>query len=166
MLKDLSLVPLLMAKLELKSPRIENRKVLHDYFVESKLECGIQLLGSEVKSLRMGTAQIGEAFVEIQGRDLMLINAHIEPYKQSAIVYNHAPRRPRRLLAHRREISRIKDETDRSGMTIVPLAIYFKDGRAKVEIAIVRGKKSFDKRATIKKKEAERELRRVMTKRQ
>lgn len=155
-----------MAKLELKSPRIENRKALHDFFIESKLECGIQLLGSEVKSLRMGTAQIGEAFVEIQGCDLMLINAHIEPYKQSAIVYNHAPRRPRRLLAHRREISRIKDETDQSGMTIVPLAIYFKDGRAKVEIGIARGKKSFDKRETIKKKEAERELRRAMTKRQ
>lgn len=155
-----------MAKLELKSPRIENRKALHDFFIESKLECGIQLLGSEVKSLRLGTAQIGEAFVEIQGRDLMLINAHIEPYKQSAIVYNHAPRRPRRLLAHRREITRIKEETDRSGMTIVPLAIYFKDGRAKVEIGIARGKKSFDKRETIKKKEVERELRRVMTKRQ
>lgn len=155
-----------MAKLELKSPRIENRKAYHDFFVESKLECGIQLLGSEVKSLRLGTAQIGEAFVEIQGRDLMLINSHIEPYKQSAIVYNHAPRRPRRLLAHRREIARIKEETDRSGMTIVPLAIYFKDGRAKVEIGIVRGKKSFDKRDTIKKKEVDRELRRAMTKRQ
>lgn len=155
-----------MAKLELKSPRIENRKAHHDYFIESKLECGIQLLGSEVKSLRMGTAQIGEAFVEIQGRDLMLINAHIEPYKLSAIVYNHAPRRPRKLLAHRREITRIKDETDRSSMTIVPLAIYFKDGRAKVEIGIARGKKSFDKRDTIKAKDMDREMRRAMTKRQ
>lgn len=156
-----------MAKLELHSPRIENRRALHDYFVESKLECGIELLGSEVKSLRMGLAQIGEAFVEVVGgRQLFLQNAHIEAYKQSSIVYNHAPRRPRRLLAHRREIKRIQEETDRGGMTIVPLAVYFKDGRAKVEIAVVRGKKAHDKRNTIREKETARELRRVMTKRQ
>lgn len=155
-----------MAKLELKSPRIENRKALYDYTVESKLECGIELLGSEVKSLRMGLAQIGEAFVEIRGRDVWLQNAYIEAYKQSASVYNHAPRRPRRLLAHRREITKLKEETDGNGMTIVPLAVYFKDGRAKVEIAVVKGKKTHDKRATIKKKESDRELRRVMTKRQ
>jgi SsrA-binding protein len=155
-----------MAKLELKSPRIENRKAFHDYFIESKLECGIALLGSEVKSLRMGLAQIAEAFVEIRGRDLWLQNAHIEPYTQSAIVYNHAARRPRKLLAHRREIVKIQNEIEGTSMTIVPVAIYFKDGRAKVEIGVAKGKKSFDKRATIKKKEADRELRRVMTKRQ
>lgn len=155
-----------MAKLELKSPRIENRKALHDYFVESKLECGIALVGSEVKSLRMGLAQIGEAFVEVRGRDLWLQNAYIEAYRQSAIVYNHPPRRPRKLLAHRREITRIKEEMDRGGMTIVPLSVYFKEGRAKVEIAVVRGKKAHDKRDTIRKKESDRELRRMMTKRQ
>jgi SsrA-binding protein len=155
-----------MAKLELKSPRIENRKAFHDYFIESKLECGIALLGSEVKSLRMGLAQIADAFVEIRGRDLWLQNAHIEPYTQSAIVYNHAARRPRKLLAHRREIVKIRDEIEGTSMTIVPIAMYFKDGRAKVEIGVAKGKKSFDKRATIKKKEADRELRRVMTKRQ
>ena len=155
-----------MAKLELKSPRIDNRKALHDYAIESKLECGIELLGSEVKSLRMGLAQIGEAYVEIRGRDLWLQDAHIEAYKQSASVYNHAPRRPRRLLAHRREITRLKEETDHSGMTIIPLAIYFKEGRAKVEIAVGRGKREHDKRAAIRKKESDRELRRVMTKRQ
>jgi SsrA-binding protein len=154
-----------MAKLQLKSPRIENRKALHDYFIEDKLECGIELLGSEVKSLRLGLAQIAEAFCDIQGRNLYLQNAHIEPYAQSAIVYNHAPKRPRRLLAHRREIVKLQDQTEGTGMTIVPLAIYFKDGRAKVEIGIARGKKAFDKRATIRKKEADRELRRVMTKR-
>jgi SsrA-binding protein len=148
-----------MAKLELKSPRIENRKAFHDYFIESKLECGIALLGSEVKSLRMGLAQIAEAFVEIRGRDLWLQNAHIEPYTQSAIVYNHAARRPRKLLAHRREIVKIRDEIEGTSMTIVPIALYFKDGRAKVEIGVAKGKKSFDKRATIKKKEADRELR-------
>lgn len=155
-----------MAKLELKSPRIENRKAYHDYFIESKLECGIALLGSEVKSLRMGLAQIAEAFVEVRGRDLWLQNAHIEPYTQSAMVYNHAPRRPRKLLAHRREIVKIRDEIEGTSMTIVPIAMYFVDGRAKVEIGVAKGKKSFDKRATIKKKEADRELRRVMTKRQ
>ena len=155
-----------MAKLELKSPRIENRKAFHDYFIESKLECGIALLGSEVKSLRMGLAQISEAFVEIKGRDLFLQNAHIDPYTQSAIVYNHPARRPRRLLAHRREIVKLQEATEGTSMTIVPLAIYFKEGRAKVEIGVARGKKAFDKRATIKKKESDRELRRAMTKRQ
>ena len=154
-----------MAKLELKSPRIENRKAFHDYFIESKLECGIALMGSEVKSLRMGLAQIAEAFVEIKGRDLWLQNSHIDPYTQSAMVYNHAARRPRKLLAHRREIVKLAAEVEGTSMTIVPIAIYFKDGRAKVEIGVARGKKSFDKRATIKKKEADRELRRVMTKR-
>ena len=155
-----------MAKLELKSPRIENRKAYHDYFVESKLECGIELLGTEVKSLRMGLAQITEGFVEIKGRHLMLQNCNIDPYKLAASVYNHDPKRPRKLLAHRREIVKLQSETDQSGMTIVPLAIYFKDGRAKVEIGVVRGKKAFDKRATIKKKEADRELRRAtMTRR-
>lgn len=155
-----------MAKLELKSPRIENRKAYHDYFIESKLECGIALVGSEVKSLRLGLAQIGEAFVEVRGRDLWLQNAHIDPYTHGSLVYNHAAMRPRQLLAHRREIVKLQNEIEGTSMTIVPLAIYFKDGRAKVEIGVARGKKAFDKRATIKKKESDRELRRMMTKRQ
>jgi SsrA-binding protein len=147
------------------SPRIENRKVFHDYFVDDRLECGIVLLGSEVKSLRNGTAQIAEGFAVVDHGQLVLHNCHIEPYKQSAIVYNHQPRRPRRLLAHRREIKRLVEALSKGGSTLVPLSIYFKDGRAKVELGLVRGKKSHDKRDTIRQKESDRELRRAMTRR-
>ena len=154
-----------MTKPDFKSPRIENRKVFHDYFIEDKIECGIALVGSEVKSLRMGLAQLAEAYGDIQSGELWLLNAYIDPYKQSAIVYNHEPRRPRRLLIHRREIRRLAEQVDRSGMTLVPLAIYFKEGRAKVEMGVARGKKSHDKRASIRQKEADRELRRATMKR-
>jgi len=145
--------------------RIENRRAMHDYFIESKIECGIALVGSEVKSLRMGLAQLGESFAEIRNGQMTLLNAHIDPYKQAAIVYNHAPRRPRMLLAHRREIKRLADELSDKGTTLIPLAIYFKDGRAKVEIGVARGKKEHDKRATIRENEQKRDLRRIMTRR-
>jgi SsrA-binding protein len=154
-----------MTKPDFKSPRIENRKVFHDYFIEDKLECGIALVGSEVKSLRMGLAQLAEAYGDIQNGELWLLNAYIDPYKQSAIVYNHEPRRPRRLLVHRREIRRLAEQVDRSGMTLVPVAIYFKEGRVKVELGVARGKKAHDKRASIRKKEADRDLRRATMKR-
>jgi SsrA-binding protein len=154
-----------MTKPDFKSPRIENRKVFHDYFIEDKIECGIALVGSEVKSLRMGLAQLAEAYGDIQNGELWLLNAYIDPYKQSAIVYNHEPRRPRRLLVHRREIRRLAEQVDRSGMTLVPVAMYFKDGRVKVELGVARGKKSHDKRASIRQKEADRDLRRATMKR-
>jgi SsrA-binding protein len=152
-----------MAKAKFDNPRIENRRAYHDYHIESKLECGVQLLGSEVKSLRMGNAQLAEAFAIVEHGQLTLHNLHIEPYKLAAIVYNHEPRRPRRLLAHKREIKRLAEESGKTGMTLVPLAIYFKQGRAKVEIGLGRGKKQHDKRASIREREADRELRRVMT---
>jgi SsrA-binding protein len=155
-----------MAKLQLKSPRIENRRAYHDYFIEEKLECGLALLGSEVKSLRMGTAQISESFAEIRGGQLYLQNAYIEPYKLSAIVYNHDPKRPRVLLAKKREIKHLADLTARSGYTLVPLAVYFKNGFAKCEIGVGKGKKAHDKRDTIKKKEIDREIRKATTRRQ
>jgi len=158
-----------MAKLadKLKSARIENRRALHDYFIDARLECGIVLLGSEVKSLRMGTAQIGDAFVAVEGGSLVLHKAYIEPYKLASLTYNHEPRRPRRLLAHKREIKRMAEQMEKGGaMTLVPLAIYFKEGRAKVEVGLARGKKAHDKRAAIKLKESDRELRRAMTRRQ
>lgn len=154
-----------MTKPDFKSPRIENRKVFHDYSIEDKLECGIALVGSEVKSLRLGLAQLAEAYADIQSGELWLLNAYIDPYKQSAIVYNHEPRRPRRLLVHRREIRRLAEQVDRSGMTLVPIAIYFKEGRVKVDLGVARGKKAHDKRASIRQKEADRELRRATMKR-
>lgn len=142
------------------SPRISNRRALHDYFISAKLECGIVLVGSEVKSLRAGKAQLQDSWASIEGGQLVLHGAHIDPYEKAAIVYNHEPKRDRKLLAHRREIKRLAGETAEKGTTLIPLAIYFKDGRAKVELGVARGKQQYDKRETIKRKEMDRQLRR------
>src|SRR5262245_20146963 len=135
------------------APRITNRRALHDYFITHKIECGMMLVGSEVKSLRSGHAQLNEAFARIENNELILHNCHIDPYAKASIVYNHDPRRDRKLLVHRRELKKLEQETDVKGTTLIPLAIYFKDGRAKLELGVARGKQQFDKRATIKKKE-------------
>ena len=145
------------------APRIANRRALHEYFIEAKLECGIALMGSEVKSLREGKGQLQEAYARIEHGEMYLYQAHIDPYAKAAIVYNHEPTRPRKLLAHRREIAKLEKETAVKGTTLIPLAIYFKDGRAKVEIGVARGKQHHDKRDAIRKKEQDRELRRVMS---
>jgi SsrA-binding protein len=142
------------------TPRITNRRATHDYFITHKIECGIVLLGTEVKSLREGKAQLHESFARIEGGRLMLLNAQIDPYTKSAIVYNHAPRRERQLLIHKRELKKLAGELDVKGTTLIPLAIYFKEGRAKLELGVAKGKQQYDKRATIKKKEQDRELRR------
>ena len=118
------------------------------------------LLGTEVKSLREGKAQLHEAYARIEGGRLILRNSHIDPYAKSAIVYNHDPRRDRQLLIHKRELKKIAAESEVKGTTLIPLAIYFKEGRAKLELGVAKGKQQFDKRATIKKKEQDRELRR------
>ncbi len=149
-----------------EGPRISNRRALHDYFIESKLECGIVLVGSEVKSLRAGHAQLQDAFAHITHGQLYLAGAHIEPYSKAAIVYNHEPRRERKLLVHKREIKKLQQELDIRGTTLIPLAMYFKDGRVKVEIGVARGKQKHDKRETIKQKEIDREIRRAMSVRQ
>ena len=142
-------------------PRIANRKALHDYFISAKLECGIVLVGSEVKSLRAGRAQLQDAWVAVENGQLILHGAHIDPYEKAASVYNHEPRRDRKLLAHRREIKRLANETAEKATTLIPLAIYFKEGRAKIEIGVAKGKQQHDKRDTIKRKEMDRELRRT-----
>ena len=147
------------------SPRIVNRRALHDYFIEAKLECGIVLVGSEVKSLRNGKAQLHESFARVEKGKLILHNAHIDPYDKAAIVYNHEPTRDRILLVHKREIHKLANETKERGTSLIPLSIYFKDGRAKVELGVARGKQQHDKRATIKKKEQDRELRRMTMRR-
>jgi SsrA-binding protein len=148
------------------SPRISNRRALHDYHIEAKLECGISLVGSEVKSLRQGTAQLHEAFARVENGELILHGCYIDPYHQAAIVYNHEPARERKLLAHRREIKKLADLTAERGVTLIPIAIYFKDGRAKVELAVARSRKVHDKREVIKRREQDRDLRRAMTRRQ
>jgi len=149
------------------SPRINNRRALHDYHIDAKLECGMALKGTEVKSLRLGLAQLHEAFARIEDGELWLYGLHIDPYKQAAMVFNHEPARSRKLLVHRREIKRLENATREKGTTMIPLAIYFNaEGVAKLELAVGRGKQQHDKRASIKKKEQDRDLRRLTTTRQ
>jgi SsrA-binding protein len=146
------------------APRINNRRATHDYLITHKIECGIALLGSEVKSLRAGKAQLQESYARVENGQLLLYGCHIDPYINAGVL-GHEPLRPRKLLAHKREIRKLAEETEQQHSTLVPLAIYFKDGRAKVEIGVGVGKQQHDKRQSIKKKEMDRELRRVMSKR-
>ena len=147
------------------SPRIENRKAWHDYFVLDKLEAGVVLKGSEVKSIRLGQASLAEGFASIDPRTLELrLNAvHIAPYPHAGEANNHEPLRPRRLLVHKREVLKLLDQTKARGGTLVPLALYFVRGRVKVELGIVTGKKKADKREDIKRRDAQREIQRAMS---
>lgn len=146
--------------------RIANRRATHDYFIELKVECGIVLMGTEVKSLRQGLGQINDAFAQIRQGQLYLVNSYIDPYTKAAIVYNHEPRRERKLLAHKREIQKLEAEMETKGTTLIPLAMYFKEGKVKVEIGVGRGKQQHDKRRTIKENEVNREIKRAMSIRQ
>ncbi len=139
-----------------------NRKALHDYFIDETYEAGIVLQGSEIKSVRAGRVSLKEAYVRIDdGLEAWLIDAHIAPY-ESASHFNHEPRRPRKLLLHKQEILRLWNKVRQKGVTIVPLRMYLKDGKAKVEIAVARGKKKYDKRAEIARREMEREIQREL----
>jgi SsrA-binding protein len=136
-----------------------NRKASHEYFLLENIEAGISLQGSEIKSIRAGQISLAEAYVQIDGREAWLVDAHIAPYEQ-ANQFNHEPRRPRRLLLHRQEIRRLWNQVRQKGVTIVPTRVYLKEGRAKVEIAIAKGKKLYDKRETIAKRDMQRDLER------
>jgi SsrA-binding protein len=136
-----------------------NRKARFEYEILEKFEAGISLIGSEVKSLRNRDVSIAEAFARPKGDELWLLGMNIKPYAQ-ANIFNHEPLRPRKLLLHRREIERLSGKVSERGFTVVPLALYWKHGIAKVLIALARGKREFDKRETIKKREADREIRR------
>jgi SsrA-binding protein len=133
-----------------------NKKALHDYFIEQKFEAGLALTGTEVKSLRDGRANLKDSYVIFKDAEAFLFAAHISPYSHGNL-QNHEPERTRKLLLHRREIEKLRSQTVEKGLTVVPLRLYFKGGRVKVEIAVVRGKKQYDKRETEKKREAERE---------
>jgi SsrA-binding protein len=133
-----------------------NKKAFHDYFVLQKLEAGIELTGTEVKSLRDGKANLKDAYVTFKGGEAYLFGAHIAPYSHGNRE-NHDPERTRRLLLHRREIEKLEQQVVEKGLTVVPLRLYFKGSRVKTEIAVVRGKKLYDKRETEKRREAERE---------
>jgi SsrA-binding protein len=135
----------------------QNKKARHDYHVEDTFEAGLVLLGTEVKSLRAGRASLVDAYGRIKDGEVWLENAHIPEYTEGSWT-NHEPRRSRKLLLHRGEIARLIGKTKESGLTLVPLALYFKDGKAKVEIALARGKKAYDKRQALAARDAAREI--------
>jgi SsrA-binding protein len=140
----------------------DNRKARFNYEIGEVFEAGIALTGSEVKSLRQGKATIAESYADARGGELWLLNANIAEYLQAG-PFNHAPKRPRRLLLHRRQIDKLSGAVERDGMTLVPLKLYFNEkGRAKIEIALARGKKLFDKRETEKKRSWDRERGRLL----
>lgn len=139
----------------------QNRKARHDYFIEDVLEAGIALIGTEVKSLRMGRASINDSYAEVVGGEVILRNAHIDQY-EPASRFNHDPLRPRRLLLHKNEIRKLAAKVSERGYTLIPLSIYFKNGRAKVALAVARGRKAYDKREAIKERDQQREIERSL----
>lgn len=138
-----------------------NRKAKFEYFLIETFEAGIALQGSEIKSIRAGQISLTEAYIQTDGQEAWLMGAHIAPYEQ-ANRFNHDPLRPRRLLLHKKEITQLWDSVRQKGMTVVPTRVYLKNGRAKVEIALARGKKSYDKREAIAKRDRERDSAREM----
>ena len=139
----------------------QNRKAFHDYHIDETVESGIALLGTEVKSLREGKANLKDGYVIIKGEEVFLLNCHISPYSHGNIM-NHDPLRTRKLLLHKKEISRLAGKVIAKGYTLIPLKLYFKDSFAKVEIGLAKGKKLFEKRDTIKEREARREIERAL----
>lgn len=136
-----------------------NRKAAHEYFLGERYEAGLALTGSEIKSVRAGQISLAEAYVQIDGQEAWLMDCHIAPYEHSGI-FNHEPRRPRKLLLHRNEISRLWNDVRKKGVTVIPTRVYLKKGLAKVEIAVAKGKKLYDKRQAIAQRDAEREVER------
>jgi len=138
-----------------------NRKAYHNYYVGDTIEAGVALTGSEIKSIRGGRVSLGEAYVQPERGELWLVNAHIARYEASSYM-GHEPTRPRKLLLHRKEIDSLASRVAEKGLTLVPTKIYLKKGIAKVEIALAKGKKLYDKREVIKRREVERELARTV----
>lgn len=138
-----------------------NRKARHDYEILDTLEAGIALMGSEIKSIRAGSVNLRESYVQARGEELWLVNAHIASYEQAGI-YGHEPLRPRKLLLHRREIDRLLGRVQEKGLTIIPLTMYLAKGIAKVEIAVARGKKQYDKRESLRERDTQRQIERTL----
>jgi SsrA-binding protein len=138
-----------------------NRQARHNYFIDETYEAGLVLVGSEVKSLRDGKANLVDSYAQIRHGEAFLINAHISPYA-GANQFNHEPTRTRKLLLNAREIERLTGKTKERGLTLIPLKLYFKGGRAKVELGLARGKKLYDKRETLRRKVAQREVERSL----
>lgn len=140
----------------------QNRKAYHDYFIEETVEAGIVLTGAEVKSLRAGKANLKDSYVRIKDEEAFLVNTHISPYLQADGFEKADPDRTRKLLLHKKEIERLIGKIRVKGYTVIPTRVYFKGGKAKVEIALAKGKTFYDKRDTIRKKETEREMSRAI----
>ena len=140
---------------------VDNRKARHDYELLERFECGLVLTGTEVKSLREGRAALGQAFADVRDGEVFLVNAEISTYDQGNIA-NHEPMRDRKLLLHRGEIESLYGKVREKGLTLVPTRMYWKDGRAKVEIALARGKQNIDKRRDIAKRDAQRQIDRAL----
>ena len=145
--------------------RISNRKAWHDFFVSEKVECGIQLTGTEVKSLRRGQAKIDEAYARVRDGEVFLIGANIATYPNAAAGLQHDPVRDRKLLLSRRQIAQLETHVRQKGKTLIPLAVYFKRGWAKCELGVATGKRQYDKRESIRQREQQREVSRAMQRR-
>jgi SsrA-binding protein len=139
-----------------------NRKAQHDYHLEREYQAGVVLQGSEIKSIRQGNINLREGFVQERKGELWLIGVHISPYEQASSFSHHDPIRPRKLLLHKKEIAQIIDQSRERGYTIIPTMVYLERGLAKVEIALAKGKKMYDKRAAIAKRDSDREIRRAL----
>jgi len=139
----------------------ENRKAWHDYFIEEAMEAGIELVGTEVKSIRDGKANLKDSYAEVRNGELFVYNMHISPYEKGNI-FNKDPLRVRRLLMHKKEILRLEGFVSQKGFTLVPLSIYLKNGRIKMNLSVARGKKDYDKRDTLLEKDAKRDIERQM----
>jgi SsrA-binding protein len=139
-----------------------NRRAFHDYFIDEKIEAGLSLTGTEIKSIRAGRVNLRDAYASIDRGEAWLLGAHIAPYEQGNR-YNHEPTRPRKLLLHRGEINSLAGKVGRSGYTLIPLQMHLTRGRAKVELGLARGKRSFDKREGIARRDAQREIERAMS---
>ena len=142
-----------------------NSKAFHDYYIGDRYEAGIALVGTEVKALREGRVNLRDSFARIEGNEVYLHHCHISPYSHGNLS-NHEPLRVRKLLLHRKEIAKLIGKTQQRGFALVPIKIYFKKGRAKVELALAQGKKAPDKRETLRKKSAEREIQQALKQRQ
>jgi SsrA-binding protein len=141
-----------------------NRKAYHNYIIQDSLEAGIALTGSEIKSIRAGRMSLSDAYVRPEGGELWLLNAHIARYESSSYL-SHEPKRPRKLLLHRKQINNLASQVLQKGFTLVPTKVYIKGGIAKVEVALGKGKKMYDKRESIARREAEREIGRAIKRR-
>ncbi|MEV0981898.1 SsrA-binding protein SmpB [Streptomyces sp. NPDC049915] len=151
-----------MAKEKGRKLIAQNKKARHDYLIIDTYEAGLVLTGTEVKSLRQGRASLVDGFVQLDQHEAWLHNVHVPEYSQGTWT-NHSARRKRKLLLHREEIAKLESKSQETGHTIVPLALYFKDGRAKIEIALAKGKKEYDKRQTLREKQDRRETERAIS---